>query len=116
MKIDRNELDRHITGNYGEDQFSNDDEHECDWEIVEGMGIVCKCGENLNHQQGAAILNEHAKLLQAVNDKDQELFESQELVAELREACQYALRETVQPSSDPLIKALKAAIRKAKIK
>jgi len=28
MKINRGELDRHITGNYGEDQFSNDDEKE----------------------------------------------------------------------------------------
>ena len=31
----------------------------------------------------------------------------------LLEACEYALRETVRPSSDPLIKSLKAAIRKA---
>ena len=34
--------------------------------------------------------------------------------AALLEACEYALRETVRPSSDPLIKALKAAIRKAR--
>ena len=32
---------------------------------------------------------------------------------ELLDACEYALRETVRPSSDPLIKALKEAIRKA---
>ena len=35
--------------------------------------------------------NENAKLLQAVNDKDQELFESQELVGELLEALEEAM-------------------------
>ena len=34
---------------------------------------------------------QNARLLQAVNDKDQELFESQELVAELLEALEYLL-------------------------
>ena len=45
----------------------------------------------------AQLESQNAKLLQAVNDKDQELFESQELVGELLEAL-----EAIALESDPV--------------
>ena len=60
------------------------------------------------------IADEAAKLLQAVNDKDQELFESQELVAELLEALENLVEDCEH--NDPLpstIALANKAIRKA---
>ena len=42
--------------------------------------------ETMTKEEAEAKLNEYAKLLQAVNDKDQELYEAQELITELLEA------------------------------
>ncbi len=43
MKIDRNELDRHITGNYGEDQFKDDElEEALCFECAESIAD-CEC-------------------------------------------------------------------------
>ena len=60
--------------------------------VIDGDDYCCECA--------FAVLDIENERLQAAN-------------AALLEACEYALRETVRPSSDPLIKALKEAIRKA---
>ena len=83
---------------------------------------ACKMGRN----KAEDILNERAKLLQAVNDKDQELFESQELIGEMLEACQNALgiydalktfgADKALPGYESCLAFLNEAIRKAKEK
>jgi hypothetical protein len=41
MKIDSKELDRHITGNYGEDQFATDpDENDLYQVVLTSLGFV----------------------------------------------------------------------------
>ena len=70
-----------------------------------------KSGE-LREEHNAAV-NQNAKLLQAVNDKDQELFESQELVAELLEACYSALNAVNDADYEGAAILLDEAIRKA---
>lgn len=49
-----------------------------------------------------------------MSNESNQFCELNEVNAVLLEACEYALRETVRPSSDPLIKALKEAIKSAK--
>jgi len=61
--------------------------------------------------------DEAAKLLQAVNDKDQELFESQELVANLADALKAVVewdKKEMTFFAYPFIEKVNEAIRKAK--
>ena len=64
------------------------------------------------------LQSQNAKLLQAVDDKDQELFESQELVGELLEALESIQKEAYTFNDDlalgRLRKIVNDAIRKVK--
>ena len=76
---------------------------------VGGSLASCSCGLDAKAKLESRILHE----IRDGQTERSRCIELEATNAALLGACEYALRETVRPSSDPLIKALKAAIRKA---